>query len=56
MEYKGELTGATDDIVVKTTVGKLWANQNPSKYIYATIYGSGPDGLTVEQQLERAFE
>jgi len=55
IEYKGALTGQTDDTVEKTAIGKLWAGQEPSKYVYATIYGSGPHGLSIEQQIKDAF-
>ena len=56
VEYKGELTGQTDDTTEKTAIGKLWASQDPSKYVYATILGSNADGLTVAQQIEKAFK
>lgn len=55
LEYKGALTGQTDDAVEKTAIGKLWAGQEPSKYVYATIYGSSPGGESVEQQIANAF-
>ena len=56
VEYKGALTAQTDDTMEKTAIGKLWANQNPSKYVYATVIGSDPDGFTVGQQIENAFK
>ena len=40
----------------KTAIGKLWARQAPTQYVYATIYGSEPSGLTVAQQIEGAFK
>ncbi len=55
IEYKGELTGQTDDTVEKTAIGKLWAEQEPSKYVYATIYGSSLKGVSVERQITDAF-
>ena len=55
IEYKGELTGQTDDTVEKTAIGKLWAEQEPSKYVYATIYGSSLNGVSVERQIADAF-
>ena len=56
LEYKGELTGQTGDTTEKTAIGKLWAGQDPSTYVYATILGSDPNGLTVAQQIENAFK
>lgn len=56
LEYKGELTGQSIDTVEKTAIGKLWAEQDRSRYIYATIYGSDSCGLTVAQQIEAAFK
>ena len=56
LEYKGELTGQSADTVEKTAIGKLWAAQDSSRYVYATIYGSAPSGLTVAQQIEEAFK
>ncbi len=56
LEYKGELTGQSADTVEKTAIGKLWAAQDASRYVYATIYGSSPSGLTVAQQIEDAFK
>lgn len=56
LEYKGELTGQTDDTTEKTAIGKLWASQDPSRYVYATILGDDPEGLTVAQQIENAFK
>jgi len=56
LEYKGELTGQSADTVEKTAIGKLWAAQDASRYVYATIYGSEPSGLTVAQQIEDAFK
>ena len=55
VEYKGALTGQTGDTVEKNAVGKLWAAQDPSRYVYATIYGDAPDGADVESQLDAAF-
>ena len=55
LEYKGELTGKTDDTVEKTAIGKLWAGQDPSKYVYATLYGAEPNGESVDQQIANAF-
>lgn len=55
VEYKGALTGQTGDTLEKTAIGKLWADQDPSKYVYATIYGGTPDGTDVERQLAAAF-
>lgn len=55
VEYKGALTGQTDDTVEKTAVGKLWAEQDTSQYLYATIYGGAPNGVDVEGQLARLF-
>jgi type III restriction enzyme len=55
LEYKGELTGKSADTVEKTAIGKLWAAQDASRYVYATIYGSKPEGRTVAQQIEDAF-
>ena len=56
LEYKGELTGQSADTVEKTAIGKLWAAQDASRYVYATIYGSEPGGLTMAQQIEEAFK
>ena len=56
LEYKGELTGQSADTVEKTAIGKLWAAQDSSRYVYATIYGSASSGLTVAQQIEDAFK
>ena len=56
LEYKGELTGQSADTVEKTAIGKLWAAQDSSRYVYATIYGSSSSGLTVAQQIEEAFK
>lgn len=55
VEYKGALTGQSDDTVEKTAIGKLWAAQDPSKYVYATIFGDAPNGADVERQLAEAF-
>lgn len=55
LEYKGELTGQSADTVEKTAIGKLWATQDSSRYVYATIYGSEPRGRAVDQQIEDAF-
>lgn len=55
VEYKGALTGQTGDTLEKTAIGKLWAAQDPSKYVYATIFGDTPDGTDVERQLAAAF-
>lgn len=55
VEYKGALTGQTDDTVEKTAIGKLWVAQDPTNCVYATIYGSHPNGMSVEQQLAQAF-
>ena len=55
LEYKGELTGQSIDTVEKTAIGKLWAEQDRSRYIYATINASDPSGLTMAQQIEAAF-
>ena len=56
LEYKGELTGQSADTVEKTAIGKLWDAQDASRYVYATIYGSAPSGLTIAQQIEDAFK
>lgn len=48
--------GQSADTVEKTAIGKLWARQAPTQYVYATIYGSEPSGLTVAQQIEGAFK
>ena len=56
LEYKGELTGQSADTIEKTAIGKLWAMQDSSRYVYATIYGSASSGLTVAQQIEEAFK
>ena len=56
LEYKGELTGQSADTAEKTAIGKLWAGQDCSRYVYATIYGSSPSGLTIAQQIEEAFK
>lgn len=56
LEYKGELTGQSADTVEKTAIGKLWAAQDSSRYVYATIYGSASSGLTVAQQIDEAFK
>ncbi len=55
LEYKGELTGQSIDTVEKTAIGKLWAEQDRSRYVYATINASDPSGLTMAQQIEAAF-
>ena len=55
LEYKGELTGQSADTVEKTAIGKLWAAQDASRYVYATIYGSELGGRTVAQQIEDAL-
>lgn len=56
LEYKGELTGQSADTVEKTAIGKIWAAQDSSRYVYATIYGSASSGLTVAQQIDEAFK
>jgi type III restriction enzyme len=56
LEYKGELTGQSIDTVEKTAIGKLWAEQDRSRYVYATINASDPSGLTMAQQIEAAFK
>ncbi|MCQ2395501.1 MAG: DEAD/DEAH box helicase family protein [Kiritimatiellae bacterium] len=55
LEYKGKLTGQSEDAIEKDAVGKLWAAQDPKNYVYATVYGESKDGLSVERQIERAF-
>ena len=56
LEYKGELTGQSIDTVEKTAIGKLWAEQDHSRYIYATINASDTSGLTMAQQIEAALK
>jgi type III restriction enzyme len=56
LEYKGELTGQSIDTVEKTAIGKLWAEQDRSRYVYATINASDPSGLTMAQQIEAALK
>ena len=51
LEYKGKLTGQSEDTVEKDAIGKLWAAQDPKKYVYATIYGDAKSGLSPEQQV-----
>lgn len=56
LEYKGELTGQTVNTIEKDAVGRLWAAQDASKYVYATIYGKHKEGLSVAQQIIKSFD
>ena len=55
LEYKGSLTGQSEDTIEKDAIGKLWAAQDPKKYVYATIYGDSKSGLSPERLLETIF-
>ena len=55
LEYKGDLTGQLAETVEKDAIGKLWAAQDKSKYVYATIYRE-KNGKTAEQQIDEAFD
>lgn len=54
LEYKGEMTAQLSETTEKDAVGKLWSAQDPSKYIYATIYKHN-DGKDAAQQIDAAF-
>ena len=48
---KGPLTSSANWMTEKDAIGKLWAAQDPKKYVYATIYGDAKSGLSPEQQV-----
>ena len=54
LEYKGEMTAQLSETVEKDAVGRLWAAQDKTKYVYATIYKS-KDGKTAGQQIAAVF-
>ena len=53
-EYKGDMTAQLRETSEKDAIGKLWAAQDRSMYVYATIYKS-KDGKSVAQQIDAAF-
>lgn len=54
LEYKGDMTAHQPETVEKDAVGRLWAAQDKTKYVYATIY-KGKDGKTAGQQIDAVF-
>ena len=54
LEYKGELTAQLRETTEKDAIGRLWATQDRSRYIYATIYRSC-NGKSVAQQIDAQF-
>ena len=54
LEYKGELTAQLRETTEKDAIGRLWAAQDRSRYVYATIYGSC-NGKSVAQQIDGVF-
>lgn len=38
VEYKGQHLKSTTDTLAKDAIGKLWAKQDPGRYLYRTVY------------------